>query len=240
MIDLRRYRALSFDCYGTLIDWEKGILAFLSPLCRAEGRDWSEAHILEAFADTEHREQAKDPAALYPMILERCFLALADRLGLRRDLEAARAFGASVRDWPPFPDTEATLSELSHHFTLAILSNVDRGSIAASVAAIGIAPSFIVTAEDVGHYKPHRAHFDRAAALLAERGIGREAWLHVAQSKFHDIAPARAMGIPCLWVNRRARRPGGGATPEAHVVPDWSLTSLAELAAIARTEFHGR
>jgi len=239
MIDLRRFRALTFDCYGTLIDWEKGILAFLAPLCRAEGRDWSAATILEAFADLEHREQEKDPSALYPAILERTFLALSDRLGLRRDLEAARAFAASIPAWPPFPDTAAALAELSHHFTLAILSNVDRASIAASVAAIGTAPDFIVTAEDVGRYKPDRAHFDRAAALLAERGIGREAWLHVAQSKFHDIAPARALGIPCLWVNRRARRSGGGATPEAHVVPDWSATSLAELAATARTIFHG-
>ena len=240
MIDLRRFRALSFDCYGTLIDWEKGILAFVSPLCRREGLDWSDAHILEAFADIEHREQEKDPAAPYPAILERVFLLLADRLGLRRDLEAARAFGASVPDWPPFPDTAAALAELSHHFSLAILSNVDRASIAASLAAIGAAPDFIVTAEDVGHYKPHRAHFDRAAALLAERGIGRDAWLHVAQSKFLDIAPARGLGIPCVWVNRRARRAGSGATPEAKVVPDWSVTSLAELAAIARTEFHGR
>jgi 2-haloalkanoic acid dehalogenase type II len=239
MIDLRRFRVLTFDCYGTLIDWEKGILAVLAPLCRREGRDWSEAPILEAFADIEHREQERDPAALYPEILERTFLALADRLGLRRDLETARAFGHSIPDWPPFPDTPAAFAELARRFTVGILSNVDRASIAASIAAIGTAPHFLVTAEDVGHYKPHPAHFERAAALLAERGIGREAWLHVAQSKFHDIAPARALGIPCLWVNRRARRPGGGATPEASVVPDWSVTSLAELAAIARTEFHG-
>lgn len=240
MLDLRRFRALTFDCYGTLIDWEKGILAFVAPLCRREGLDWSGAHILEAFADIEHREQEKDPAALYPVILERSFLALADRLGLRRDLEAAKAFGASIAGWPPFPDTPAAFAELSRRFTLGILSNVDRASIAGSITAIGTAPHFIITAEDVGHYKPHHAHFEAAERHLAAQGIGRDAWLHVAQSKFHDIAPARALGIPCLWVNRRARRAGTGATPDSHVVPDWSLTSLAELAAIARTEFHGR
>jgi 2-haloacid dehalogenase len=240
MLDLRRFRALTFDCYGTLIDWEKGILAFVSPLCRAQGRDWADAQILEAFAGIEHRHQEADPAALYPAILERSFLDLADHLGLRRDLEAARAFGASVPSWPPFPDTPAAFAELAGRFTLGILSNVDRASIAASIRAIGTAPHFLITAEDVGHSKPHHAHFEAAERHLAAQGIAREAWLHVAQSKFHDIAPARALGIPCVWVNRRARRAGTGATPEAQVVPDWSVTSLAEIAALARTEFHGR
>lgn len=240
MLDLRRFKALTFDCYGTLIDWEKGILGFVTPLCRAQGKDWSEAQILEAFADIEHRHQEADPAARYPDILARSFLDLADRLGLRRDLEAAAAFGGSVPAWPPFPDTPAAFAELHGRFTLGILSNVDRANLAASITAIGTAPHFTVTAEDVGHYKPHRAHFDRALAHLATLGIGREEVLHVAQSKFHDIAPARALGLRCVWVNRRARRTGAGATPEAHVVPDWSVTSLAEIAAIARTEFHGR
>jgi 2-haloalkanoic acid dehalogenase type II len=240
VLDLRRFKALTFDCYGTLIDWEQGILAFVSPLARAQGKDWSDAAILEAFADIEHRQQAVDPAALYPVILERSYLELADRLGLRRDLETAAAFGASVPHWPPFPDTAAAFAELHGRFTLGILSNVDRASIAGSIAAIGTAPHVLITAEDVGHYKPHHAHFDAALAHLATLGIGKAEVLHVAQSKFHDIAPARALGIPCVWVNRRARRSGGGATPDAHVVPDWSVTSLAEIAAIARTEFHGR
>jgi 2-haloalkanoic acid dehalogenase type II len=240
MLDLRRFKALTFDCYGTLIDWEKGILAVLSPLCRAQGRDWSEAQILEAFADVEHRQQEADQAALYPEILARSFLDLADRLGLRRDLDAAQAFGASIPAWPPFPDTSAAFAELHGRFTLGILSNVDRANLAASVAAIGTAPHFTVTAQDVGNYKPHHAHFEAALARLAAQGIAKAEVLHVAQSKFHDIAPARALGLPCVWVNRRARRTGGGATPEAHVVPDWSVTSLAEIAAIARTEFHGR
>lgn len=240
MLDLRRYKALTFDCYGTLIDWERGILAFVSPRVRAGGHDWSEAHILEAFADIEHRQQEADPAALYPVILERSYLALADRLGLRRDFETATAFGASVALWPPFPDTPAAFADLAGRFTLGILSNVDRASIAGSIAAIGTAPNFLITAEDVGHYKPHHAHFHAALAHLASLGIGKAEVLHVAQSKFHDIAPARALGLPCVWVNRRARRAGGGATPDAQVVPDWSVTSLAEIAAIARTEFHGR
>ncbi|MFQ3623586.1 MAG: HAD-IA family hydrolase [Acetobacteraceae bacterium] len=236
MLDLHRYAALTFDCYGTLIDWEKGILGFVEPLCRAQGRDWSAAHILEAFGDLEHREQERDPAALYPVILERTFLALCDRLGLRRDLAQARAFGVSAGDWPPFPDTAAAMGQFHGRFVLGILSNVDDASLARSIAAIGVAPDFTVTAQQVGSYKPATAHFERALAILAERGIGRERVLHVAQSMFHDIAPARALGLPCCWVNRRARRAGQGATPAAHVVPDYAVSSLAELAAMARLQ----
>lgn len=240
MLDLRRFKALTFDCYGTLIDWEKGILAFVAPIAAGDGKDIAPDAMLEAFADIEHRHQEDDPAALYPEILRRAYLDLADRLGLPRDEQTARAFGASVPDWPPFPDTPAAFTELSGRFTLGILSNVDRASLSGSIAAIGTAPHFTVTAQDVGHYKPHHAHFERALGLLAAQGIAKDKVLHVAQSKFHDIQPARALGLPCVWVNRRARRTGTGATPDVAVVPDWSVTSLAEIAAIARTEFHGR
>lgn len=240
MLDLRRFKALTFDCYGTLIDWEKGILGFVAPLREAQGLDVPDDAVLEAFADIEHRHQEAAPEALYPEILARAWLELATRLGLPRDTDTARAFGASVPSWPPFPDTPAAFAELAGRFTLGILSNVDRASLSGSIAAIGTAPHFTVTAQDVGHYKPHHAHFERALGLLAAQGIGKDEVLHVAQSKFHDIQPARALGIPCVWVNRRARRTGTGATPDVAVVPDWSVTSLAEIAAIARTEFHGR
>lgn len=236
MIDLHRYAALTFDCYGTLIDWEKGIAGFVAPLARAQGHDWSEAHILEVFADLEHREQERDPSALYPVILERTFLALCDRLGLRRDTEAAKAFARSVGDWPPFADTAAAMAQFHGRFVVGILSNVDDASLARSIAAIGTAPDFTVTAERVRSYKPAPAHFEAARAILADRGITPDRWLHVAQSMFHDIAPARRLGIPCCWVNRRARRSGHGATPPAQVVPDYTVSSLAELAALARLQ----
>lgn len=170
------------------------------------------------------------------MILERCFHDLCARLGVASDDTSARAFGASIGDWPPFPDTPAAMAMFHGRFVTGIVSNVDDASLARSIAAIGTAPDFTVTAQQVRSYKPARPHFDRMLEILAGRGIGRHEVLHVAQSMFHDIAPCRALGIACCWVNRRASRAGHGATPEAHAVPDYSVTSLAELVARARIQ----
>jgi 2-haloacid dehalogenase len=236
MLDLHRYRALTFDCYGTLIDWESGILAFVEPWLRAQGQERDPARILEAFSEVETQRQQEVPAALYPVVLERCFHDLCERLEVPPDPEAARAFGASVGDWPPFPDTPAAMAMFHGRFVLGIISNVDDASLARSIAAIGTAPDFTVTAQQIGSYKPAEAHFDRMLEVLAGRGIGKHEVLHVAQSLFHDIAPCRALGIACCWVNRRSARAGHGATPEAHAVPDYSVTSLAELVVRARIQ----
>lgn len=236
MLDLHHYRALTFDCYGTLIDWESGILAFVEPWLAARGEAREAERILETFSGIETIRQQEDPAATYPVILERCFHDLCARLGVASDEASARAFGASIGDWPPFPDTPAAMAMFHGRFVTGIVSNVDDASLARSIAAIGTDPDFMVTAEAVRSYKPARAHFDRMLAILAERGIGQHEVLHVAQSLFHDIAPCRALGIACCWVNRRSRRAGHGATPEAHAVPDYSVTSLAELVARARIQ----
>lgn len=232
MSDLSRYRALTFDCYGTLIDWERGILATLTPWFAARGVAPDPERILEAFAAVETVRQQEDPAAPYPVILERCFHDLCARLGVPAEAAAARAFAASVGDWPPFPDTAAALAALRGRFVIGIVSNVDRASLARSVAAIGTAPDFTVTAEEVRSYKPARPHFDRMLERLAARGIGRAEVLHVAQSLYHDIAPCRAIGIACCWVDRRGGRPGHGATPPAPAVPDLAVRSLADLVAL--------
>jgi 2-haloalkanoic acid dehalogenase type II len=236
MLDLSRYRALTFDCYGTLIDWEKGILAFVEAWLHPLGQQRDPLRILEAFAEIETVRQQQDPAAPYPVILERCFLDLCTRLDLPADANVARAFGASAGDWPPFPDTPAALAMFHGRFVLGIISNVDDVSLARSIAAIGTAPDFTVTAQQLRSYKPTPAHFDRMLEILAGRGIGKGEVLHVAQSLYHDIAPCRALGIACCWVNRRARRAGHGATPAAHAVPDYAVTSLAELVARARIQ----
>lgn len=234
MLDLRRFRALTFDCYGTLIDWERGILGFLEPWLASRGLSRDPTRILEAFSEVETRRQQEDPAARYPVILERCFSDLCVRLEVAPDAEAARAFGASVGDWPPFPDTPAAMAMLRGRFVLGIVSNVDDASLARSITAIGTDPDFTVTAEAIRSYKPARAHFDRMLEILAERGIGKHEVLHVAQSMFHDIVPCRELGIACCWVNRRSCRTGYGATPQAYAVPDYSVTSLAELVTRAR------
>ncbi|WP_337875748.1 HAD family hydrolase [Elioraea sp.] len=236
MLDLHRYRALTFDCYGTLIDWERGILAFVEPWLAARGAPHEPERILATFSEVETVRQQEDPAAPYPVILERCFHDICARLGVPSDSASARAFGASVGDWPPFPDTPAAMAMFHGRFVTGIVSNVDDASLARSIAAIGTAPDFTVTAQQIRSYKPARPHFDRMLEVLAGRGIGRHEVLHVAQSLFHDIAPCRALGIACCWVNRHAHRGGQGATPEAHAVPDHSVTSLAELVALARIQ----
>lgn len=236
MLDLHRYRALTFDCYGTLIDWEGGILAFVEPWLAARGEAREPERILAAFSEVETVRQQEDPAATYPVILERCFHDLCARLEVRAEAGTARAFGASVGDWPPFADTPAAMAMFHGRFVTGIVSNVDDASLARSIAAIGTEPDFTVTAQQIGSYKPARAHFDRMLATLAGRGIPRHEVLHVAQSMFHDIAPCRALGIACCWVNRRSRRAGHGATPEVRAVPDYSVTSLAELVALARIQ----
>ena len=231
-----RPKYITFDCYGTLIDWERGILAFVEPWLAARGVSRDPTRILEAFSEVESHRQQEDPAARYPVVLERCFHDLCARLDVASDEASAREFGASVGDWPPFPDTAAAMAMFHGRFVLGIISNVDDASLARSMAAIGTVPDFTVTAEAIRSYKPAHAHFDRMLEVLAERGIGKHEVLHVAQSMFHDIVPCRELGIACCWVNRHSRRVGRGATPEAHAVPDYSVTSLAELVARARIQ----
>lgn len=231
MIELGRFRAMTFDCYGTLIDWEQGILDFVhGRLGRAAGHD--DEAILAAFARAESRRQQDDPAARYPVILERVWTDLEAALGWPADPGLAGDFGASVASWPPFRDSRASLAELKGRFTLGILSNVDEASLQASMRALGDPFDLVVTAQAVGSYKPAPGHFHEALRRLAAQGIEPAQVLHVAQSKFHDIQPARALGLATLWIDRRHGRAGGGATPEARIVPDYALHSLAELAAL--------
>jgi len=228
MIELGRFRALTFDCYGTLVDWESGIVEFAS--AHLPGHQAPEP-VLAAFAALETKAQQADPAARYPVILERVWTELASRFGWPVDPAVARAFGSSVPTWPPFRDTASALAELKGRFVLGVLSNVDEASLRGSLAALGNPFELVVTAEAVGSYKPAPGHFEEALRRLADRGIAKSEVLHVAQSKFHDIQPARALGIHTLWIDRRQGRPGG-ATPEVRIVPDFALHSLAELVAL--------
>ncbi|MFM2105837.1 MAG: hypothetical protein RL338_869 [Chloroflexota bacterium] len=241
MIDLADYDALSFDCYGTLIDWEAGILGVLRPWAdrhAATGAAVADGALLDAFARHEAREEAADPGALYPEILRRTMRALALDLGLPASDADADALGRSVPDWPAFPDSPAALAALAARFRLVILSNVDRRSFAGSNTRLGVTFDAIVTAEDVGSYKPDPRNF--AALLETVEGMGtpRARLLHVAQSLFHDHVPAKAAGLPTVWIDRRGTATGWGATPpppEA-VAPDRRYATLAALADAAVAE----
>ena len=221
------FRAFTFDCYGTLIDWEQGMLRALRTL---PGIDADDDALLEAFARHEHAIQDEHPAMRYPEVLGHACKAIAADFGHAASDEEAAAFGASIGDWPPFPDSVDALAYLRQNGLLMVLSNVDRASFAHSARRLGDPFHAVVTAEDVGSYKPAPAHFERAGALLADEGIGPGEVLHVAQSLFHDVVPGRAAGFSTCWIDRRAGRPGG-ATPAVDVEPDITFHDLASLAA---------
>jgi 2-haloacid dehalogenase len=238
---LADFSALTFDCYGTLIDWEAGILAAFRPWAAAHALEVDDETLLAAFGRAESRRQAAEPATPYPEILAGALEDLAGELGATASPEEARAFGGSVRDWPAFPDSPAALAYLKRHFKLVIVSNVDRASFRASNARLGVAFDAVVTAEDAGAYKPALRHFEVALARLADLGVARERVLHVAQSLYHDHVPAKRLGLPTIWVDRRAGRPGGrggGATPAppVPVTPDGEVPTLAALAERHRRE----
>ena len=205
MKPITAYRVLTFDCYGTLIDWESGIWDAFQPVLRRAGRDdITRSVALEAFAQTESACQAETPGKLYPELLTEVHRRMALRFDLQTDAELDRAFGGSVPYWPAFPDSADALRVLKHHFQLVILSNVNRDGFASSNARLGVDFDAIYTAQDVGSYKPDPANFDYMLEHL-ERDLRVQAGdaLHTAQSLFHDHVPARCAGLACAWIDRQ-------------------------------------
>jgi 2-haloacid dehalogenase len=240
-LDLTNYRALSFDCYGTLIDWEVGIAAVLAPWARAEGLDVTDEELLLAYADNEAAVERETPVALYPEVLATAFRRTGERLGGPVTDEWAQRLGNSVPGWPAFPDSSDALARLAKHYQLIILSNVHRDGFAGSNQRLNGDFAAIITAEDVGAYKPAENHFRALDATLPKLGVDRTELLHVAQSLFHDHAPAKREGLSSVWINRRHDRPGWGATPEPS--EEWSYnlecTSMADFADAVDRSFAG-
>ena len=229
---LADFEALSFDCYGTLIDWETGLLEALEPLlARAPDRPTRD-QALEAYAGAESDAEAKHPTDRYPEILSRVWLALAAGWGVADDPAEREAFARSVGDWRPFPDTVEALRSLQTRFKLVILSNVDRTSFAATNRRLEVAFDRSYTAEDVGSYKPDPRNFAALVAAVEEMGVPRAKLLHVAQSLFHDHVPAQAIGLATCWIDRRAGLEGGGATRAAgaEVAPEFTFPTLTAFA----------
>jgi 2-haloalkanoic acid dehalogenase type II len=235
---LSEFSVLTFDCYGTLIDWETGIYSTLAPWLERAGVRLERDRVLEAFAELESAQQAATPAMRYSDLLAEVHRSLAERLGVAPDPTAAAAFGASIGDWPAFRDSAGALAYLKQHYRLVILSNVDRASFARSNTKLGVAFDAIYTAEDIGSYKPDPRNFDYLLRHLAERGIGKEQILHTAESLHHDHIPAKRIGLATCWIHRRAGKEGHGATrvPDMDVRPDFRFESLAAMADAHRTE----
>ena len=230
-MDLRDFDALTFDCYGTLIDWERGILDALRPWVQLSQLGAADDQLLTAFAESESKHEAATPEKRYPQILESVFADIARRFGVEPDPGQAVAFGRSVRDWPAFEDSPSALRYLKQHYALAIISNIDRESFAHSQTRLGVEFDAVITAQDVGSYKPDLRNFEYAFGRLKELGIGRDRVLHVAQSLFHDHEPAKSLGMRTVWVDRRGDRTGSGAAraPRANVQPDLVVKDLAGL-----------
>lgn len=226
------FKALTFDCYGTLIDWETGILNRLRPWADAGGIDADDGALLAAYSQAESRCQQATPTAPYPDILRDVHRAIARRFGLPPDAHEADALARSVGDWPAFADTAAALQRFQRVFRLVIVSNVDQASFDRTRRKLGVAFDAVVTADQVGAYKPDPRMFLRAIEAVRALGIDRSGILHVAQSLYHDHVPAARLGLATVWVDRRRGKAGSGATPppQTAVDPDFVVTSLRELA----------
>ncbi|MCL4765197.1 MAG: haloacid dehalogenase type II [Hyphomicrobiaceae bacterium] len=237
-MNLRSFTTLTFDCYGTLIDWESGMVKALEPLTSRVERHLTRDDILEAHARHESAQQAATPAKRYSELLAVVYKRLAEEWGAPAAWDECRAYGSSVGDWPAFSDSTEALQYLKQHFRLVILSNVDNESYALSNDKLAVDFDAVYTAEDIGSYKPSLRNFEYMLGKLKTLGIGKSDILHTAESLFHDHAPANQAGLASCWIHRRHAAGGSGATMNPGATPrfDFRFTSLAELAAAHRSE----
>lgn len=227
MLDFTRFEILTFDCYGTLINWEAGILPALQRVLTAHGKDIDDATILKLFGDFEQRSE-QGTYQSYRKVLESVVRQFGEELGFTPTAAEARSLPDSLPAWPPWPDTVAALRQLKSRFRLAILSNVDDDLFAGTRPQLGVEFDEVVTAQQAQAYKPSLKLFELA---LSRINAPAHRVLHVGQSIYHDVIPAQALGLATVWVNRPSARPGVGAVKAADGKPDLAVTSLAELAA---------
>ena len=225
MIDFDSFDVLSFDCYGTIIDWERGILAALEPIFDVHAVSLGSTETLKMFGEFESRLESGEYME-YRVILQRVIDEFGERLGFVPSASEREEFALSVSEWPPFPDSSRALKALQTKYKLAIISNVDDDLFAHSARRLEMTFDWIITAQQVRSYKPSLQNFERAFERI---GVPRSRQLHVAQSLFHDIAPAKSLGLSTVWVNRRKGK-GSGATPPASATPDLEVPDLETLA----------
>lgn len=225
MLNFNRFTYLTFDCYGTLIDWETGILNALRPILADHGVSASDVEILREYAALEAELEA-GPYRPYRDVLHGVVARMGAGFGFTATETEREALPASIGDWPPFPDTVEALRYLQSRYQLVILSNIDDALFAATRSRLGIDFHAVITAEQVGSYKPNPAHFWR---MLERLDASPEQVLHVAQSLYHDHAPARALGLSSVWVNRPSRLPGTGLALPVEVAPSLEVPDLASL-----------
>jgi 2-haloacid dehalogenase len=228
-IDFGRFDILTFDCYGTLIDWEAGILAGLRAVLDPRGVTADDEDLLVRYARHEAAAEA-GPYLRYREVLARGLAGVCAELGVSPTAAELAAFGGSVVDWPAFPDSAGALARLHERFKLAVITNCDDDLFAASARRLRTDFDFVITAQQCGSYKPNPRNFELALGRIDRP---RDRILHVAQSLFHDHVPAKALGLTTAWIDRRHDRPGSGATPPAAAVPDLVVPSMAAFADLA-------
>lgn len=239
---LSDYKALTFDVYGTLIDWESGIVAGLKPLTDQVSQSLSRDDILEAHAYYESTTQRWTPQKKYYELLAVVYRRLAEEWGVEVSWEACQAYGLSVRQWPAFEDSRVALAYLKQHFKLIVLTNTDNLSFQGSNARLGVTFDGVYTAEDVGSYKPADRNFDYMIEALARRGIDKAQILHTAESMFHDHAPANKFGLANCWIYRRHDKEGFGATMNPGDMPsyDFRFNSMMDMVKAHQLELSER
>lgn len=225
-MDFSQFQCLTFDCYGTLIDWEQGILGALRPILQAHGERRSDAELLRAYADLEAPLEAGEYRS-YRSILENIVRGMGELFGFKPSQEEIRSLPESLPEWEPFPDTCAALRALQTRYRLAIISNTDDDLFAATAKKLGVKFDFVITAQQAKSYKPSLNNFRLAMERI---GLPAEKILHVAQSVFHDVVPAKSLGLGTVWVTRRRVKEGIAATLPASGQPDLEVPDLKTLA----------
>ena len=236
MTRIRDHEALTFDVYGTLIDWEPSIGAFFGAWAERNGVEADDVAILDAFDDARSRLQAIRPALLYPEVLGRTYGAIAERWNRPVDAKEQEEFSRSAGTWPPYRDTVESLQHLRRHFCMGCVSNIDDRSLEATLAALGIEWDFTVTAEQVGAYKPDFPHFVHMVSRCGRLGVGPDRILHIGQSLRADVAPAAKLGLKMAWINRPERRLGVTGASADQATADFVFASLADLVEAHREE----
>ena len=226
MLTFDQFRLLTFDCYGTLIDWETGIFSALRPILAAHGKSISDSDLLRLYSELESEAELGEFNP-YRQVLESVVRGFGERLGFTPTEPEIHSLPDSLRNWLPFPDTIATLGKLKARYQLAIISNVDDDLFAATARRLGVTFDYVITAQQARAYKPSLQIFKLAQQRT---GVVPSQWLHVGQSLYHDVLPAQSLGIKTVWVNRPSPRPGAGAAKTASAQPDLEVPNLESLA----------
>ena len=241
-MQLTDYKALTFDVYGTLIDWESGMINGLKPLTDQLGSSLARNDILEAHAHYESATQRQTPGKIYSQLLAVVYRRLAEEWGVPVTWEDCLAYGRSVKDWPAFEDSAGALQYLKRYYKLVVLSNIDNTSFAHSNEKLGVSFDAAYTAEDIGSYKPSPGNFDYMIENLARLGIRKHDILHTAESMFHDHAPANQFGLANCWIYRRHDKEGFGATMNPGEMPNYGVVfnSMADLVKAHQAELSAK